>query len=427
MTRSRDDGQQLLDKKKTVRMNGVRGGGAGGRLRGRGRHHRAPDPAAHRDADDGARAQMVANGELDAEYIVADSEHSQLSIAHGAASSGARVFTGSSGRRRPVRLRAVCADLGQPHAGVQMMIADRTLDPPGDFGSEHTDALSTRDMGWLDGLVCDGPEAFDNHLMAFRIGEDPSVLLPQMVCQDGFFVSHIHGEVRAAGPRTGQGIPAAVQTSLSARSAPSGVALARRSCRSRARRSARAARRAGHDGIGGGPGHREVHEQFARIARPPLRPLGRRIHDRRTPRSCSILQGAHGVAARTRSATCASAGQRSACVRLTDHSALPRPSGFADALSTLQGRGRHRDQHRPGQRQQRRRPVRRSGRQSPRMRVPNRPLVFSFMAGHGRRGDRPEGVLLDDAERCSRRRSARQRSKTDPLGGLRGVGLIQSN
>ena len=41
-----------------------------------------------------ALAQMVANGELDAEYIVADSEHSQLSIAHGASSSGARVFTG---------------------------------------------------------------------------------------------------------------------------------------------------------------------------------------------------------------------------------------------------------------------------------------------------------------------------------------------
>src|SRR3954462_11060986 len=44
-----------------------------------------------------ALAQMVANGELDAEYIIADSEHSQLSIAHGASSCGARVFTGSSG------------------------------------------------------------------------------------------------------------------------------------------------------------------------------------------------------------------------------------------------------------------------------------------------------------------------------------------
>src|SRR5881394_2300663 len=137
-----------------------------------------------------ALAQMVANGELDAEYIVADSEHSQLSIAHGAASSGARVFTGSSG----VGVQ-YAYELYSPISGsrmpVQMMIADRTLDPPGDFGSEHTEALSTRDMGWLMGWSCDAQEAFDNHLIAYRIGEDPRVLLPQMVCQDGFFVSHI--------------------------------------------------------------------------------------------------------------------------------------------------------------------------------------------------------------------------------------------
>src|SRR5713101_1590504 len=118
-----------------------------------------------------ALAQMVANGELDAEYIVADSEHSQLSIAHGAASSGARVFTGSSG----VGVQ-FAYELYSPISGsrmpVQMMIADRTLDPPGDFGSEHTDALSTRDMGWLMGWSCDAQEAFDNHLLGFRIGED---------------------------------------------------------------------------------------------------------------------------------------------------------------------------------------------------------------------------------------------------------------
>jgi pyruvate ferredoxin oxidoreductase alpha subunit len=106
-----------------------------------------------------ALAQMVANGELDAEYIVADSEHSQLSIAHGAASSGARVFTGSSG----VGVQ-FAYELYSPISGsrmpVQMMIADRTLDPPGDFGSEHTDALSTRDMGWIMGWSCDAQEAF---------------------------------------------------------------------------------------------------------------------------------------------------------------------------------------------------------------------------------------------------------------------------
>ena len=75
-----------------------------------------------------ALAQMVANGELDAEYIVADSEHSQLSIAHGASSSGARVFTGSSGVGVQYGY-----ELYSPISGsrmpVQMMIADRTLDP----------------------------------------------------------------------------------------------------------------------------------------------------------------------------------------------------------------------------------------------------------------------------------------------------------
>ena len=78
---------------------------------------------------------------------------------------------------------------------IQMAIADRTLDPPGDFGSEHTDALCTRDMGWLLGWAATPQEVFDKSLIAYAIGEDPRVLLPQMVAQDGYFVSHIAGEV----------------------------------------------------------------------------------------------------------------------------------------------------------------------------------------------------------------------------------------
>ena len=187
----------VLDKKKTVRING---------------NVAAAQAAKYADVDVitaypirpytatmMALAQMVANGELDAEYIIADSEHSQLSMAHGASSSGARVFTGSSG----VGVQ-YAYELYSPISGsrmpVQMMIADRTLDPPGDFGSEHTDALSTRDMGWLMGWSSNAQEAFDNHIMAYRIGEDPRVLLPQMVCQDGFFVSHITSDVELPDP-----------------------------------------------------------------------------------------------------------------------------------------------------------------------------------------------------------------------------------
>ena len=139
-------------------------------------------------------AQFIADGILDAEYIHADGEHAQLSAAFGAGSCGARAFTGSSGVgvTYAYEMYSIISGARIP---IQMSIADRTLDPPGDFGSEHTDALCTRDMGWLMGWAATPQEEFDKSLLAYAIGEDPRVLLPQMVVQDGYFVSHISGEV----------------------------------------------------------------------------------------------------------------------------------------------------------------------------------------------------------------------------------------
>lgn len=144
-------------------------------------------------------AQMIANGELDAEYIHADGEHAQLSAALGAGSAGARAFTGSSGVGVTYAYE-LYSFISGARIPIQMAIADRTLDPPGDFGSEHTDALCTRDMGWLMGWASTPQEVFDKTLMAYRMGEDHRVLLPQMVCQDGYFVSHIAGEVELPDP-----------------------------------------------------------------------------------------------------------------------------------------------------------------------------------------------------------------------------------
>jgi pyruvate/2-oxoacid:ferredoxin oxidoreductase alpha subunit len=139
-------------------------------------------------------SQFIAEGLLDAEYLHADGEHAQLSAALGAGSCGARAFTGSSGVGVTYAF-----EVYSPAAGaripIQMAIADRTLDPPGDFGSEHTDALCTRDMGWLMGWAATPQEVFDKHLLGYAIGEDPRLLLPQMICQDGYFVSHISGDV----------------------------------------------------------------------------------------------------------------------------------------------------------------------------------------------------------------------------------------
>ena len=240
-----------------------------------------------------ALAQMVANGELDAEYIVADSEHSQLSIAHGASSSGARVFTGSSG----VGVQ-FAYELYSPISGtrmpVQMMIADRTLDPPGDFGSEHTDALSTRDMGWLDGLVVrraggvrQPPAGLPDRRGSARAAAADG--LPGRLLR----LAH-HDRGRAARHRAGEGVPAAVQRIRIRSIRGARCRTARRSCRSRARRCSSSAPARMEGAV---PVIEQAHEEFARI-------FGRRydpwIEEFMTDDAEVVffLQGAHGVTAR---------------------------------------------------------------------------------------------------------------------------------
>jgi pyruvate ferredoxin oxidoreductase alpha subunit/oxalate oxidoreductase subunit alpha len=139
-------------------------------------------------------AKMVANGELNAEFIHGEGEHAQLSVVLGASAAGARAFTGSSGVGVTYAMEVYSPMAGGRYP-VQMSIADRTLDPPGDFGSEHTDAMSTRDQGWLLGWASTPQEVYDNTLLAYRVGEDKRVMLPQMVCQDGYFISHIPDKV----------------------------------------------------------------------------------------------------------------------------------------------------------------------------------------------------------------------------------------
>ena len=139
-------------------------------------------------------ARMVANGELDAEFIHGEGEHAQLSVVLGASACGARAFTGSSGVGVTYAFEVYSPAAGGRYP-FQMAIADRTLDPPGDFGSEHTDVMSARDQGWLMGWASTPQEVFDNTLINYRVGEDPIVMLPQFVCQDGYFISHIADKV----------------------------------------------------------------------------------------------------------------------------------------------------------------------------------------------------------------------------------------
>lgn len=138
-------------------------------------------------------AKRIANGQMQCEMVHGEGEHAQFSIAHGASMAGARATTGTSGVGVTYAF-----ELYSPIAGgrcpIQALVGDRTLDPPGDFGSEHTDCLTLRDNGWIYGWAQDAQESLDNSLMMFRIGEDPDIMLPQIVAMDGYFVTHINQE-----------------------------------------------------------------------------------------------------------------------------------------------------------------------------------------------------------------------------------------
>lgn len=136
-----------------------------------------------------AIAKMIANGELDADYIVAESEHSQFEMAKHASAVGARAFVGSSGVGwlHAFEAIAVTAGLRLP---VVAMVGNRALDDPGAFGVEHNDALSVRDLGWMLTWVDSAQEALDTMLIAYKVSETPEVFLPCALAVDGAFLTH---------------------------------------------------------------------------------------------------------------------------------------------------------------------------------------------------------------------------------------------
>ncbi len=134
-------------------------------------------------------AKMIANGDLDAEFIVAESEHSQFEIVKHASAVGARVFAGSSGVGwfYAMEALAVTAGLRLPMVA---LVGNRALDDPGAFGCEHNDALAVRDLGWMLTWIENAQEALDSALMAYRVAENPRVFLPCALGMDGAFLTH---------------------------------------------------------------------------------------------------------------------------------------------------------------------------------------------------------------------------------------------
>ena len=140
-------------------------------------------------------AKLVANGELDCEYIVAESEHSQFEIVKHASAVGARVFCGSSGVGWMYAFEALTVTPGL-RIPMVAMVGNRALDDPGAFGVEHNDALAVRDLGWQLVWVDNAQEALDTALIAYRVAEDRRVFLPCAVSCDGAFLTHSQALVK---------------------------------------------------------------------------------------------------------------------------------------------------------------------------------------------------------------------------------------
>lgn len=135
-------------------------------------------------------SEMVAEGELDANYIYVESEHSAISACLGAAAVGARTFTSTAGQGLEL-MHEVLYLVSSMRLPVVMAVADRALSGPLNVWGDHSDAMAVRDVGWIQYFVENAQEAHDLTLCAFRIAEDPQVLFPVMVHMDGFHVSHV--------------------------------------------------------------------------------------------------------------------------------------------------------------------------------------------------------------------------------------------
>jgi len=136
-------------------------------------------------------ADFINDGELDAEMLHAESEHSAMAAMIGAAATGVRTYTATASQGLALMFELLPVMAGNRLPGV-MSVANRALSAPISIWNDHSDAISARDQGWMQ-LYCESTqEAIDTTLQMYKISEDHDVLLPGMVCIDGFTLSHVY-------------------------------------------------------------------------------------------------------------------------------------------------------------------------------------------------------------------------------------------
>ncbi len=141
-----------------------------------------------------ALAEMVAECKLDAEYITVESEFSALSACLGAVAAGSRAYSATTSQGLFLMFE-VCFNFAGMRLPLAMTVANRAISAPISIWNDQQDSISLRDSGWLQFYAEDNQEAADLHYLAYRVAEDHEVLLPAMVCFDGFILTHTYEPV----------------------------------------------------------------------------------------------------------------------------------------------------------------------------------------------------------------------------------------
>jgi pyruvate ferredoxin oxidoreductase alpha subunit len=134
-------------------------------------------------------SQFVADGLVDTEFVAVESEHSAMSATLAASAAGARAMTvtASQGLALMYEMLYIAAGLRLP---IVLPEVNRSLSSPINIHADHSDTMGARDTGWIQIFSENAQEAYDSILQAVKITENANVLLPAMVTDDGFIISH---------------------------------------------------------------------------------------------------------------------------------------------------------------------------------------------------------------------------------------------
>lgn len=136
-------------------------------------------------------SEYVANGEIDSNYIRVESEFAAMSACIGAEATGVRSYTSTSSQGLALMFELLFIASGM-RLPIGMTCVNRAMSAPINIWNDQQDSMACRDSGWIQLFAETAQECYDLTIMQYRISENKNVLLPSMVCLDGFTLSHMY-------------------------------------------------------------------------------------------------------------------------------------------------------------------------------------------------------------------------------------------